>query len=76
MLNYKDVIVTSKKHLINCDFLIDDYEENLRHSNAVKILYDMPYNKTCDKITYDFRVTGPEDIYEIINKFRAASETQ
>ena len=67
---YKDVIVTSKKYLVKCDFLIDDYEENLKNSEAIRILWDMPYNRLCSKDTYDFRVYSTDDIYAIINAER------
>lgn len=43
------VIVTANKSLIKCDFLIDDYEENLRSKNARRtILFDTSHNRWFD----------------------------
>ena len=64
----KNVMCIYDKHLIKCDFLIDDNPENLRNSHAIKILIDAPYNRDCDKDCYDYRVSNYEEIYDIINK--------
>ena len=65
-LHKEDVIITYDKSLIRCDVLLDDYPNNFRNFNGIKILYDQPYNKTADFI--DFRVHNWEEFYNIINQ--------
>lgn len=67
-LTYKDIIMIYDKHLLKCSIIIDDYHENLRGSDAVKILVNAPYNKNCDEMIYDFRVDGWKEIYQIIHE--------
>lgn len=44
-INWRSVISTGRKDLINVDVLIDDYPENLKESHsAVKILFRKKYN--------------------------------
>lgn len=46
-ISWKDVIITSQKHLIDVDVLIDDYPENLRNcKNTTRcLLYKEKYNE-------------------------------
>ena len=66
ILTTKDVIVTSQKDLIKCDYIIDDYENNLKDSSATRILIDYPYNKKAPEYTYDYRCTNLSDAWETI----------
>ena len=45
ILNDEQLILTKHKELINLDFLIDDYPENIKQTNGVGILIDQPYNQ-------------------------------
>lgn len=49
-LNSNQIICISKKQLVNCDLLIDDYDLNLIDGNYDKILIDKPYNIDCKTI--------------------------
>ena len=62
----KNVIVCHHKHLISCDYLIDDNPKNLEKSKALRILMDKPHNRDCSRDCYDFRVHSWEEIYKLI----------
>ena len=64
-----NVIVTSHKELIECDYIIDDYEQDLKYSKGYRILIDKPYNSKADVYTYDFRASDIIEAYELI-KFK------
>lgn len=64
--NYKDIIVTYDKHLINADILIDDYQENLKDFKGKRILFDYPYNRECPTEYYDIRCKNWTEIYDYI----------
>ncbi len=72
--DYRDIIVCHDKHLVQCDYLIDDNPENLKHSSAVTFLMDAPYNQTADERYYDFRVTSLSDMYNIIKELEALKD--
>lgn len=65
-LSYKDIIICYQKDLIKCDYLIDDYEHNLKYSSAIRLLFDAPHNRNANIQFYDFRVYGWEEIYNLI----------
>lgn len=73
-LDYKNIITCHDKSLIKCDYIIDDYHENLKNNDAIKILIDAPYNKNADKLTYDFRAKSFKEVYQIIHEFEQLSE--
>lgn len=56
-----DVIITSHKDLIRCDYIIDDYEENLKNCSGIRILINHSYNTNADVSKYDWRA---KDIIE------------
>lgn len=62
----KNIIITERKDLIHCDYLIDDYEENLSKSGATRILVDYPYNKNANRNCYDIRVKSLSDFYKYL----------
>lgn len=66
IITTKDIIVTSQKALIKCDYIIDDYENNLKDSSAIRILINYPYNITADKSTYDYRCQDISEAWETI----------
>lgn len=50
-----EVILTKRKDLLNVDFLIDDYENNLRQTlvrHRIPVLIDQPYNRHFANNTY------------------------
>lgn len=47
-LNWSNVIITSKKQLIEGDILIDDAVQNLVGGDYIRILVDAPYNRSAD----------------------------
>lgn len=51
-----DLVLTSRKDLLDVDFMIDDYEDNLKHMVAtdkgVPILINQHYNKSFPNTTY------------------------
>ena len=67
-LNYKDVIVCNDKYLIDADVLIDDNPENFVGFKGYKILVTAPYNTTCSKDFYDYRVNNLKEAYNVISE--------
>lgn len=65
-LCYKDIIICYQKDLIKCDYLIDDYEHNLKYSSATRLLFNAPHNKNANIQFYDYRVFNWEQIYNLI----------
>lgn len=51
VLTPEDIITTSHKELIQCEYIIDDYEMNLKDNEGIRILIDTPYNQNATKIT-------------------------
>ena len=69
-LTYKDIIMCHDKELISCDYIIDDYHNNIKRSKAVRFLMDAPYNKIAQTSRdFDFRVNSMEDVYNILNEY-------
>lgn len=56
-LQEKDIIICNDKSLIRCDYIIDDYEENLKDNEGYRILIDAPYNQYASTSKYDYRAT-------------------
>ncbi|MEY8366550.1 hypothetical protein AALA22_13005 [Anaerovoracaceae bacterium 41-7] len=56
ILDEKDIVLTSRKELLDVHFMIDDYENNLKRmangNKGVAILIDRPYNKSFPNSTY------------------------
>ena len=71
-LTYTDIIMCHNKQMIKCDYIIDDYPENIRGHSAVSFLMDAPHNRSCDKVAYDFRVKTFRDIIQIIDELEVA----
>ena len=71
-LNYKDIIMCHNKQMINCDYIIDDYPNNIKGHSAVAFLMDAPHNRNCSEMDYDFRVNTFSDIIEIIKELEIA----
>ena len=68
-ISWSHVIVTSKKQLINADFLIDDGVHNLEGGNYTKILMTAPHNKKYDAETNGmYRVGNWKEAYKLIGK--------
>lgn len=56
MLNERQLIITSRKDLIKANFLIDDWEENLKHmipTYEVPILVNRTYNRSFPNAAYN-----------------------
>jgi len=68
IITTKDVIITSQKSLIICDYMIDDYENNIKDSTAIRLLIDYPYNRNASEDTFDYRCDNIEDAWECILK--------
>ena len=71
-LTYTDIIMCHNKQMIKCDYIIDDYPENIRGHSAVSFLMDAPHNRSRDKVAYDFRVKTFRDIIQIIDELEVA----
>lgn len=67
-INWRNVISTGRKDLINVDVLIDDYPENLKESHsAVKILFRKKYNDyAADRLDL-IPADDWAEVYDIIN---------
>lgn len=70
-LNRSNIIVTANKHLVCCDFLVDDYEQNLMGNNAKrKILFDTPHNRAFNEKSYGIKRTKSwKTIYDEITNY-------
>ena len=68
-LTRDDVIITSRKHKIMGDVLIDDEVKNLLDGNYLKILFDHPNNHDYDANANGMmRVYTLKEAYEVIQK--------
>jgi len=47
-IKWRDVIITSHKELVSGDVLIDDGLHNILNTNAIRVLFDAPYNRDVD----------------------------
>lgn len=67
-INWRNVICTGRKDLVNVDVLIDDYPKNLKESHsAVKILFCTKYNKYAQDRQDLIPVHSWYEIEDIIN---------
>nr|DAG27807.1 MAG TPA: 5'(3')-deoxyribonucleotidase [Caudoviricetes sp.] len=66
VLKASDIIFTSHKDIIKCDYIIDDYEENIKNSDGIRILIDKPYNRNCPLSYYDVRVKNISEAWDFI----------
>ena len=62
----EDIIITSRKDLIKCDYLIDDYPLNLKNSTAFRFLIDATHNKEANPKWYDMRTASLWNAWEYI----------
>ena len=74
MLDESQLIVTSRKDLLDVDFLVDDWEENLRHtvhdSHTQPILITQPYNEALPESIYRIkRARSLVDAVDAIEKY-------
>lgn len=72
-LTYEDIVMIHDKSLLKCTWIIDDYHENIKNSDGIRILFDAPYNRDDSIIQnsytyYDHRVWEWKEIYEIVKK--------
>ena len=66
-IEWKQIIVTSNKQMIEADFLVDDGVHNLKGGKFVKILMDAPHNRNFNAEENDmFRVKDWETTYSLI----------
>ncbi|MBQ6372351.1 MAG: hypothetical protein IJJ22_04445 [Oscillospiraceae bacterium] len=74
-LDWKHVIITSNKHMISGDVLIDDGPHNLTGGSFRKILFDRPHNRSFDEKSIGaVRVYDWDDVYEQICLLTEKSE--
>jgi len=65
----QNVIITSQKHLLAADYLIDDNLDNLRRGIYGRIVIDKPWNRDVREDIYDIkRATNLKEAYQIIKK--------
>ena len=68
-LTRDDIIITTQKHKIIGDVLIDDAEKNLHMGNYLKILFDHPNNHGYDaEVNGMIRVYNLKEAYEVIKQ--------
>lgn len=73
-IDWRHVIVTAHKELVNCDILVDDAIHNLQGKQPYKILMDMPHNRDEDFNTKCFRVHNWSELYDTIHRITKESE--
>ena len=67
--NWRNLIMTGHKQMINADFLIDDNENNLLGGTYEKILFTANYNKSYDAESNGmYRAMDWKQVYELIHK--------
>ena len=73
-LTYKDIIMSHTKQMISCDYIIDDYPENIVGHQAVSFLMNAPHNRGCKESDYDFRVNNFADIIKIVTELEVLED--
>lgn len=69
-IDWKHLIITYNKHLINCDIMIDDAPHNLQGNNCLKLLFNASHNQNYLAEFNDMiRVYSWEEIYDIVSKY-------
>ena len=66
-VRWHKVIITSNKQMIQADYLIDDFPNNLIGGNYKKLLMDAPYNRQFEDPEIE-RVKNWEEIYKILTR--------
>lgn len=71
-IDWNHVIIAHDKHMIKCDYIIDDGVHNLIDcTECVPILMNAPHNQEFDADKYGiFRVNGWSEIYSLIHGVR------
>lgn len=68
-IEWKDVIIASRKQMIRADILIDDGIHNHIDGDYLRLLYTAPHNREYDaEANGMIRVNGWEEIYRIITE--------
>lgn len=75
-LTYKDIIMCHNKSLIECDYIVDDYPNNLTNNNRIRFLMNAPHNQICEESLYEFRVKSMKEVYEILKEFEVIESAQ
>lgn len=65
--NTENFIACHPKHIINCDYLIDDGPHNFEKYENKGIVIDMPYNRKLEKDNV-IRVSGWDDIVDYFTR--------
>lgn len=65
-IDYKHIIMCHDKSLIKCDYIIDDYADNIKNSSGIKILMNQPHNRSATEKDYDFRVNSMLEVFDLI----------
>jgi 5'(3')-deoxyribonucleotidase len=65
---YGKVIVTSNKHIISGDVIVDDAPHNHDSSRKLGLLMDMPHNRNTELLPNMVRVCNWEQVYAEINR--------
>lgn len=69
-LSWDDVIVTSRKQLVNGDVLIDDATHNLEGGQYLRVLMDAPHNRAYSTESNGMiRVYNWGEAYEVISQY-------
>ena len=69
-ISWNDVIVTSRKQLVNGDVLVDDGVHNLEGGEYFKILMDAPHNRSYSAESNGMmRVYNWGEAYEVISRY-------
>lgn len=67
-INWNQVIIASRKQMINADVLVDDGVHNLENGNYIKILVSASHNASYDaEVNGMYRVNNWEEIYKLIH---------
>lgn len=69
-LSWDDVIVTSRKQLVNGDVLVDDATHNLEGGQYLRVLMDAPHNRAYDAESNGMiRVYNWSEAYKVISQY-------
>lgn len=66
-ISWNQVIIASRKQMINADILVDDGVHNLENGNYIKILFTAPHNRGYDAEAHGmYRADNWEQVYSQI----------
>lgn len=69
-LSWDDVIITSRKQLVNGDVLVDDGPHNLEGGQYLRVLMDAPHNRAYNAESNGMiRVNNWGDAYKVIDRY-------